>query len=135
VKLSDATGSTEVTLFSEVLSRSRDMLEEGTAVLVTAEARLDGESLRLTAQDVETLERAAQGVAQGIRLWLERTEALEPIRALLGREGRGRGRVVIVPVTGPGQEVEIALQGGFNISPRLMQAMKVIPGVAEVQEL
>ncbi|HZF76923.1 MAG TPA: OB-fold nucleic acid binding domain-containing protein, partial [Acetobacteraceae bacterium] len=135
VKLSDATGSTEVTLFSEVLSRSRDLLEEGTAVLVTAEARLDGESLRLTAQDVETLEKASQGVAQGIRLWLERTDAVEPIRALLGREGRGKGRVVVVPVTGPGQEVEIELPGRFNVSPRLMQAMKVIPGIAEVQEL
>jgi DNA polymerase-3 subunit alpha len=31
--------------------------------------------------------------------------------------------------------VEIALPGGFNISPRLMQAMKVLPGVAEVQDL
>jgi DNA polymerase-3 subunit alpha len=43
--------------------------------------------------------------------------------------------VVLVPVTGPGQEVEIALPGLFNVSPRLMQAMKVLPGVAEVQEL
>ena len=51
VTLSDATGSYEVTLFSEVLNRSRDLLTEGTAVLVTAEARLDGEMLRLTAQD------------------------------------------------------------------------------------
>jgi DNA polymerase-3 subunit alpha len=31
--------------------------------------------------------------------------------------------------------VEIALAGGFNVSPRLLQAMKVLPGVAEVQEL
>jgi DNA polymerase-3 subunit alpha len=57
------------------------------------------------------------------------------IRTLLEREGKGRGRVVLVPVTGPGQVVEIALPGLFNVSPRLMQAMKVLPGVAEVQEL
>ncbi len=131
--LSDATGSVEVTLFSEVLARARELLVEGTAVLVTAEVRLDGETLRLTAQDIEGLEKAAQQVGQGIRLWLEGDAAVNPIRDLLTREGRGRGRVVVVARTGQGQEVELALPGGFNVSPRLMQAMKVLPGVAEVE--
>jgi len=135
VTLSDSQGSFEVTLFSEVLNRCRDLLAEGTPILVTAEARIEGETLRLTASEVEGLEKAAQGVGQGIRLWLEQTEAVEHIRALLDREGRGRGRVVLVPRTGPGQEVEIALPGGFQVSPRLMQAMKVLPGVSQVEEL
>ena len=51
VTLSDTAGTYEVTLFSEVLSRARPLLEEGTAVLVTAEARLENEALRLTAND------------------------------------------------------------------------------------
>jgi DNA polymerase III subunit alpha len=135
VKLSDAQGTYEVTLFSEVLNRCRDLLAEGTPILVTADARLEGETLRLTATEVEGLEKAAQGVGQGIRLWLEQTAAVEPIRALLQREGRGRGRVVLVPRTALGQEVEIALPGGFNVSPRLMQAMKVLPGVSAVEEI
>ena len=65
ITLSDASGSYEVTLFSEVLARARDLMVEGTAVLVTAEARLDGEMLRLTAQDMEGLEKAAQQVGRG----------------------------------------------------------------------
>ena len=133
ITLSDASGSYEVTLFSEVLARARDLMVEGTAVLVTAEARLDGEMLRLTAQDMEGLEKAAQQVGQGIRLWLDGDAAVNPIRDLLNREGRGRGRVVVVARTGQGQEVELALPGGFNVSPRMMQAMKVLPGVAEVE--
>ena len=133
VTLSDQTGSFEVTLFSEVLNRSRDLLTEGMAVLVTAEARLDNDNLRLTAAALEGLEKAAQGVGQGIRLWLEGPAAVDPIRTLLMREGRGKGRVVVIARTGEGQEVELALPGGFNVSPRLMQAMKVLPGVAEVE--
>jgi len=133
VSLSDQAGSYEVTLFSEVLSRCRALLEEGTAVLVSAEARLDGEALRLTASDLEALEKAAQGVGQGIRLWLDGPAAVVPVRELLTREGRGRGRVTLIARTGPGQEVELALPGAFNVSPRLMQAMKVLPGVAEVE--
>ncbi len=135
VRMSDAQGAFEITFFSEMLVRAGDDLAEGTALLVTTEARMDGEALRLTALDVEPLEKAAAGIAGGAKLWLEQSAALPHIRTLLEREGKGRGRVVLVPVTGPGQEVEIALPGGFNISPRLMQAMKVLPGVAEVQDL
>ena len=135
VRLSDTQGSFEVTCFSEVLNRARDLLVEGNAVLVTAEARMEGEALRLTASDVESLEKAAGGVGGGIRLWLDEVAAVEPIRAILAREGRGRGRVVLVPRTGPGQEVEVALPGGFNVSPRVMQAMKVLPGVSAVEEI
>ena len=70
-----------------------------------------------------------------MRLWLEEIAAVDPIRTILTREGRGRGRVVLVPRTGPGQEVELALPGGFNIGPRVMQAMKVLPGVSAVEEI
>jgi DNA polymerase-3 subunit alpha len=135
IRLSDAQGSYEVTCFSEVLNKSRELLAEGNAVVVTAEARMEGEALRLTAQDVEGLEKAASGVAQGIRLWLDQTEAVDHIRVLLDREGRGKGRVVLVSLTGPGQEVEMALPGGFNVGPRLLQAMKVLPGITGVEEL
>ncbi|MDB5372257.1 MAG: polymerase subunit alpha, partial [Belnapia sp.] len=132
VTLSDQTGSFEVTLFSEVLNRSRDLLSEGMAVVVTVEARVENDNLRLTANALEGLEKAAQNVGQGVRLWLEDLAAVEPIRALLDREGRGKGRVVVIARTGEGQEVEMALPGKFNVSPRMMQAMKVFPGVADV---
>ena len=134
VRLSDAAGSYEVTVFSEVLSRSRDMLADGRSVMVSADIRLEGETMRITANDVTPLDEAARTVGVGIRVWLERTEAVEHIRALLTREGRGRGRVVLVPRLESQQDVEIALPGGFNVSPRLAQAMKLLPGVARVED-
>ncbi|MBB3899857.1 DNA polymerase III subunit alpha [Roseococcus suduntuyensis] len=135
VSLSDQTGGYEVTFFSEVLNRARELLEDGKAVLVTAEVRLEGEALRLTAQDIEALDKAAAGVGQGMRIILEAASALPDIRALLERDGRGRGRVSLVPQLGPGQDVEITLPGGWNVSPRMMQALKVLPGVANVEEV
>jgi DNA polymerase-3 subunit alpha len=135
VKFSDAQGAFEITFFSEVLARAGDHLTEGNALVIATEVRLDGDTVRLTAGDVEPLEKAAAAMAGGLKLWLEKTDAVGAIRDILTREGRGKGRVVLVPVTGVGQEVEITLPGSFNVSPRLMQAMKVLPGVAEVQEL
>ncbi len=64
VRLSDGGGSFEVTLFSEVLARAREILREGTALLVTADLRLEGEALRITAQDVAPLDQAAAGAGR-----------------------------------------------------------------------
>ncbi|MBE9604953.1 DNA polymerase III subunit alpha [Acetobacteraceae bacterium H6797] len=133
VKITDASGSTEVTCFSEVLLRSRQHLTEGTAILITAEARMEGEALRLTASDISPLDEAAQSIGQELRLWIEKEEAVPLVRDLLEREGRGKGTVIIIPRLGPGQEVELALPGRFNVSPRLAQAMKVLPGIAQVE--
>ena len=135
IRLSDAGGSYEVTCFSEVLGRSRELLAAGTSVLVTADIRLEGEALRITAQDVAPLDAAAAQAGAGMRVWLQRMEAVPHIRALLDREGRGRGRVVLVPRLDAEQDVEITLPGGFNVSPRLAQALKILPGVDRVEDL
>ncbi len=135
VRLSDGGGSYEVTFFSEILSRSRDILTPGSAVLVTADLKLEGDSLRITAQECEPLDAAATRAGAGIRVWLQQTEAVAHIRALLEREGKGRGRVVLVPQIADTQEVEIPLPGGFNVSPRLAQALKSMPGIERVEDL
>jgi DNA polymerase-3 subunit alpha len=129
------TGSFEVTLFSEVLGRCRELLSEGAALLVTADVKMDNESLRITAQDITNLDQAAMNAGAGLRVWLDRTEAVPHIRALLEREGKGRGKVTLVPKMGVDRILDIILPGTFNVSPRLGQAMKTIPGVELVEEV
>ena len=135
VRLTDMAGSYEVTLFSEVLARAGALLEPGTSVLASAEIRLEGETLRITAQDLTGLDAAAASAASGLRVWLGAGEAVASIRALLGRERGGRGRVVLIPRIGPAQSVEIALPGGFHVTPRLGEALKQVAGVEAVEEL
>src|SRR5208283_4918646 len=60
LSLSDASGLFEVMLFAELLATARDLLEPNTPLLVTVEARLDDEQLRLTAQQIESLDRQRQ---------------------------------------------------------------------------
>ncbi len=124
-----------MTCFSEVLGRARDLLAAGHSVLVTADLRLEGETLRITAQDVVALDQAASQAGAGMRVWLQKTEAVAHIRALLEREGNGRGRVVLIPRLDAAQDVEIALPGGFNVTPRLAQALKVLPGVERIEDI
>jgi DNA polymerase III subunit alpha len=135
VRITDASGSCEVTVFSEVLARARDLLANGSNVLVTADLRMDEETLRITAHDVTALDKAAADAGAAIRIWLGETAAVPHIRDLLGREGNGKGRVILVPRMDAARSVEIALPGGFNVTPRLAQALKVVPGVEQVEEL
>jgi len=118
-----------------VLGRSREMLAEGAALLVSADVKIENESVRITAQDVSLLDDAAAKAGAGLRIWLDRTEALPHIRALLEREGRGRGRVTLVPKIGVERSVDVVLPGQFNVSPKLAQAMKMVPGVELVEDI
>ena len=135
VSMSDQSGSFEVTCFSEVLNRSRDLLEDGQVLVITAEAKLENDALRLTAMEVESLDRAAAGVALGLRLEIDTPDAVGLIRAVLERDGRGRGKVLLVPRLGNGQDIEVELPGGWNVSPRMIQAMKVLPGVCDARDM
>ena len=134
-RVSDATGSVEVTCFSEVLSKSREILVAGSNVLFNAELKTEGEAVRITALSVEPLDQAAAQAASSMRIWLRETSAVPHIRELLGREAGGKGRVFLVPRIDAAQSVEIALSGGYNVTPRLAQALKVLPGVEQVEQV
>jgi DNA polymerase-3 subunit alpha len=135
VRLSDAAGSYEVTFFSEALAAHGELLRDGAPILVTADLKQEGEALRITASSAISLEQAAAEAGAGIRIWLGQTAAVPHIRSILDRERKGRGRVVLLPRVGDGQDVEIELPGGFNVTPRLAQALKLIPGVEKVEEV
>jgi len=134
LRLSDQGGGVEITLFSEVLARARDLTATGTTVLATVDLRMEGETLRITCHDLVSLEQAAAGLGARMRIWLDTSEAVPHIRAILTREKGGRGSVVLVPRTEATQDVEITLPGSFNVTPRLAQALKLVPGVARIEE-
>jgi DNA polymerase-3 subunit alpha len=133
VTLSDMEGSFEVTMFSEILARTRDILLEGTALLVTAEIKLENEQLRITAFEAELLDSAAAKAGASLRIFLDQIDSLSHIKSLLEREGKGRGRVTLVPKTGLERNLDVVLPGGFNVSNKLAQAIKLVPGVELVE--
>jgi DNA polymerase-3 subunit alpha len=134
LRISDPSASTEVTLFSEVLGRTRPLLVAGTALLVTADARLDGETLRLTAVDLEPLEQAAARAGGGMRVRLDHAAVVAEIKAMLASLPRGRGRVTLL-APALGREVEIALPGAHTVTPPAIAALRSLPGVAAVEEV
>ena len=135
VQMSDASGVFEVTLFSEILGQSRQLLDAGQPLLVTVDVRAEEENLRLTAQHIEALDGVVANAAAGLRVFLGEVEALSPLRGLMAKENGGRGRVTVVVPVPPAREVEIALPGGFKINPRIRAAVKSLPGILDVHDI
>ncbi len=135
VRITDASGSCEVTVFSEVLGRSREVLAAGSNVLVAAELQTQGEALRVTAQDVTALDRAAAAVGTGMRVWVAEPAAIPTLRDILAPQGGGKGRVILLARAGDSRRVELALPGGFTVTPALVQSLTRMAGVERVEQV
>jgi DNA polymerase-3 subunit alpha len=137
VQLSDASGVFEVIVFSELLARHRELLESGQPLLVTVsvDSRDDGEPPRLTAQELAPLEQVAAEASTRLRLFLSDQAPLDSLKTVLGRDARaaGRGRIALILELDGGEEAEMELPGTYQLSSRLRQAIKAIPGLV-VQE-
>ena len=102
---------------------------------MNVELKLEGDSVRVTALDCRSLEAVAGEVAAGMRVWLDRTEAVPHIRDLLAKERPGKGHVTLVPRLDAAQAVEITLPARFPVGPRLVEALMGIPGVERVEQV
>ena len=134
VQMSDTSGLFEVTLFSEMLSEVRGLLESGQPLVVTVDARSGEESLRLIAQKIEPVDAVVADAAAGLRVFLGEARALSSLKSVITREMGGRGRVTVV-LDLPSQEVEIAIPGGFKVDPRTRAAVKSLPGIIDVHDI
>ncbi|MFT5540598.1 MAG: DNA polymerase-3 subunit alpha, partial [Alphaproteobacteria bacterium] len=135
VQLSDPSGLFEVTVFSEVLGQARDILEAGSNVLATCEVRREGEGLRLTVQELVSLDEAVANAAPGLKLSLTDASALEPVRVIVSGAPQGKGEVSLVLGIGGGGEVEIGLPGRFAVPAHAVMELRAVPGVAEIREI
>ena len=135
VQLSDMGGMYEITVFSEVLSAARELLEAGKAVLVTADAKREGEGVRMIAQRIQPLDEAVAGAAPTIRVHIGETSALATLKAEIAKIGRGKGQLSLVVDVGTDREIEIQLPGGFAITPAQAAEFATVPGVLEVVEV
>jgi DNA polymerase-3 subunit alpha len=135
VQLSDSSGVYEMVVFSELLATSREMLDPGTAVLVTVDVRLEPDNVRLTCQGLQPLEQAAAQTSSGLKVYLNDSGPLDSLKQIMGRSGKGRGRLNLVLDLGRGRECELAISGSWAISAATRSAIKAIPGVVDVQDV
>jgi DNA polymerase-3 subunit alpha len=140
-QLSDPTGAFEVTLFSETLEKAREHLETGAKVLITVEATMESDQLKLLGRGVAPAEQAvAEAGAAGLRIYVEAPDAISHIANVLGRAAeqlpkaaRGPVHLCLMHEGLPG-EVELDLKQQFPVNPEIKGAVKSLSGVLAVEE-
>jgi len=134
VQLSDPSGQYETVMFEESLLEYRDLLEKGADVIVTLNARLEGEDVRASISRVENLAEAAARSHKGLRVFVRDETPLPSIAERL--KARGEGQIKLVVILGPGEEeVEIELPGRFAVTGALAGALKAVAGVVQVEHV
>ncbi len=142
VSLSDPTGLYEVTVFSDTLEAARQHLEPGQAVVLTVEANLEGETLKLLARGAQPIDAvAADAGAAGLRVHVDTPAAVSSVAGLLDRmageaKGRGTGAVSFcIFDRDTGAEIEVTTGRDFPVNPQIKGAIKSMQGVVMVEEV
>ena len=135
VQLSDSSGMYEVTVFSEILLTSRELLEPGQSVAITVEARDDGDQPRLTVQKISNIEKVNAAAGGDIRVFLNDDSPLSGIKALLEESASGRSSVQLLLRIDSRREVEVTLPGRYQMTPDVRGALKSVSGVVDVHEV
>jgi DNA polymerase-3 subunit alpha len=135
LQLTDTTGVFECAVFSELLPQARALSDDGRPIMISADARPDGDGVRLSATALQPLDDIARDASAGIRIHVADTTAVGGLHGLLtGGVAAGRGEVVVVVDAGD-DEIEIILPVKVQSSPALRRGIKSLPGVLEVREL
>ncbi|MFN3822618.1 MAG: DNA polymerase III subunit alpha [Pseudorhodobacter sp.] len=141
VQLSDPSGLYEVTVFSDTLEAARDVLEPGMNVVLTVEATLEGETLKLLARAAQPIDQVAQQAGgSNLRIHIDRAEAVGSVAALLAgldaKGTRGRGAITFcVPDPETGEEIDLDLPRDYPVTPQVKGAIKAMGGVVAVEEV
>jgi DNA polymerase-3 subunit alpha len=141
-QLSDTTGGYEVTLFSEVLEKSRDFLETGAQVVISAEATMESDQLKLLCRSVQPIDgMVADAGAVGLRIFVDQPGVIGSVATVL--EGAAKSARAGAPgpihfrLMGEGLPGEVEIDSGveYPVTPQIKGAIKSLSGVVMVEEI
>jgi hypothetical protein len=130
-------------VFSELLAARRDMLEAGQAILIEVDAQAgqggaggaaQSDDVRFIARTIEPLAAAAERASQGVRIKLYEPSPLADIQKLLDAAPKGKGKVVMQLELDDGEEAEMEIPGGWQLSEALKSSLRNVGNGLEVGE-
>ena len=138
VRLSDATGAEEFMVFPDTLARHRDLLREGTLLLVEVAREADSSRAdALIAHDFALLEDGGleRDLPAGLLIRTDRTFDVGGLFDLLASARPGTGRVEVIFPLDPDLEAAMNMGVGVRLGRGLRQAVERLAGVTGVEEL
>ena len=142
IQLSDTTGNYEATMFSDTLEACRDFLEVGSKIVISVEATMESEQLKLLCRSAQPMDGAvAKFGAAGLRVYLESIETISSVATVLDEATKvvknsknGPISFCLMDDSLPG-EVDIELGQNFSVTPQIKGALKSLQGVLMVEDI
>lgn len=136
IQLSDATGVYEITMFSEMLMQTRDILEVGKSVVVSVDASFEGDDVRLICQDMKPLDQLIAERGKGIVIAVETVKAAEQLISILKKQPGGDGKCVFhfqIEVDDE-NEADILWKSDIILTPEMKRDIGSLPGLQIMKE-
>ena len=141
VQCSDPTGFFECTVFSDTLEKFRDFLVLGQNVVLTVEATMESDQLKLLCRSVQLVDTVvADAASMGLKVYIAEEPAIDAVATRLEEANksvnvrqRGPVHLILMHPDLPG-EVEVALKHDYVLTPQIAGALKHVSGVQMVEE-
>ncbi len=134
LQISDASGVFEVMIFSETLSRARPFLEPGNALLLTCDADVKDEQIKLLGQIIVPLDETLADKLAELNVHIDAAAPIKRIQDLIAVEGQGGVKISLYAYAHSGEVAEIVLKGRWSMSPAAITAIRSTPGVIRIAE-
>jgi len=140
VQLSDPTGLYEVTIFSDTLEATRDELEVGANVVLSVEATMESDQLKLLARSVSPIDTVvADAGGMGLKVFVDEEQAIYSVKSVLDNMATGKrlkGPVEFcISERETGREMVINTGREYPLTPQIKGAIKSLGGVVLVEDI
>jgi DNA polymerase III subunit alpha len=133
IQLSDASAQYEVMLFSDALEQSRELLEIGTVLMLTADVRSDGDEVKLSGQRLRPLDGTADRLDTLVDIEVTGPAAAIRLKTHLIEGGNGAD-VRLVMHLPDGRAVVVALPEAISLTHAKRPAIERLEGVVRIDE-
>lgn len=131
--LSDQSSPYEVALFSDILESARSVVEVGGSVIISVEASLEAEQVRLRVGNIKRLEDLDVFEDTNLKIFLTSDIAIEPLKNILNKSGNGKVKLLIEDQE-VGKCLEIELAKRYAITPAVQTALLEIAAIQKIEE-
>jgi DNA polymerase-3 subunit alpha len=134
--LSDAFGSYEVTVFSELIDQARTLVETGEPLFISISLRRDGEgTLRLTTNSLKLLSQVTEKVEGPLRIQISALDMLEKLKVFLSEKSRGSQEIFLLWETERGEKIEILLPDRYRLTANDVEMLKSYSLIKDISKL
>ncbi|MCB9977443.1 MAG: DNA polymerase III subunit alpha [Rhodospirillales bacterium] len=134
LQLSDPTGVYEVTVFSDILHETREILEPGQTLLLTVDAEQREDQLRMTCFGLEPLDKQLEGRIMNISIVLDSAAPAKRIKEFLEIEGAGNSAIELFILLDHRKTAVLSLPGRWSLSAQARDVLRVQKGILKVTE-